>query len=155
MSLLRVTYESAGGIHPNMDFGYALWDKATRRRVEAAALFRAGADTAALDRALCDALRAARRARLTEMAGPEAGAMETACPSWADSIVTLAPSTTPGKAGGLIFVLMPGPHAEGAYALVVPLSAFQAQLAPAYADEFAGAPVKTGEVSDDIDLNVS
>ena len=62
----------------------------------------------------------------------------------------LAPSTTTGKAGGLIFLIGPyqvGPYAEGGYEIVVPQTAFRRLLAPAYADEFAGNPVRTGDVS--------
>ena len=63
----------------------------------------------------------------------------------------LAPSTTPGKAGGLIFLIGPyqvGPYAEGGYEVAIPQSVFRSLLAPAYADEFAGQPPRTGDVTD-------
>ncbi len=45
----------------------------------------------------------------------------------------LAPSTTPGKVGGLTALIDPyvvGPYSEGDYEVTVPASAFQALLAP-------------------------
>ena len=40
-----------------------------------------------------------------------------------------------------------GPYAEGAYQIVLPLSAFQGLLNPPYAGDFSGAPVRTGDVT--------
>ena len=36
---------------------------------------------------------------------------------------------------------------DGAYRIAVPQSVFRPLLNPAYADEFAGAPVKAGDVT--------
>lgn len=152
LSLRRLDYEYAGGAHPNNAYGSVLWDKALRREVGARDLFRRGADLTALDRALCQAINQAKRART---GSSEILTLERsdgwACPRAADTPYVLAPSTTPGRAGGLIFLIGPyvvGPHAEGGYEIAVPLSAFRGLLNAAYADEFDGAPARTGDVTE-------
>ncbi|WP_392354959.1 hypothetical protein V8F63_07760 [Brevundimonas sp. LF-1] len=60
-----------------------------------------------------------------------------------------------GQGGGLTFLLdayAVGPYVEGAYYLTLPLSAFQSALSPEYAGEFAGAPTKAGDVTEDLRL---
>ncbi|MEH6664779.1 MAG: DUF3298 domain-containing protein [Brevundimonas sp.] len=153
ISLQRNSYENTGGAHPNPAYGAVIWDKALKRFVQPAQLFRRGADLSSLDQALCDAVNAARRTR-----NPDAepiGLNETrggwSCPRAAATPFVLAPSTTPGKAGGLIFLIGPyqvGPYAEGGYEIAVSQTEFRTLLAPAYADEFAGAPVREGDVTD-------
>ena len=62
----------------------------------------------------------------------------------------LATGTTPGKAGGITFLLgayQIGPYSDGPYWIALPQSAFRALLNPAYADQFDGAPVKAGDVT--------
>lgn len=144
LSLRRQTYDYAGGAHPNAAYGALLWDKALKRVVEPAQLFRRGADLSALDQALCAAINAAKRER-----SPDAQAVTLdgtggfACPRALQTPFVLAPSTTGGRAGGLVFLISPyvvGPWAEGGYEVVVPQAEFRALVAPAYADEFAGAP---------------
>lgn len=154
MSLQRNDSEYTGGAHPNSGYGAVLWDKALRRIVEPGQLFRRGADLAALDRALCAAVNAARRERSPNSQpitlGGGAGGEGFSCPRAHVTPFVLAPSTTGGKAGGLIFLIGPyqvGPYAEGGYEIVVPQSAFRGLLAAAYADEFAGQPTRTGDVS--------
>ena len=152
MSLQRNDSEFTGGAHPNPGYGAVLWDKALKRIVEPAQLFRRGADLAPLDRALCEAINAARKAR-NPAAEPVTltGGDGFACPRANVTPFVLAPSTTAGKAGGLVFLIGPyqvGPYAEGGYEIAVPQSAFRNLLAPAYADEFAGQPTRTGDVSD-------
>jgi hypothetical protein len=153
ISLQRNSYENTGGAHPNPAYGAVIWDKALKRFVQPAQLFRRGADLSSLDQALCDAVNAARRGR-----NPQAeplGLTETqggwSCPRAAATPFVLAPSTTPGKAGGLIFLIGPyqvGPYAEGGYEIAVSQTAFRTLLAAAYADEFAGQPPRTGDVTD-------
>ncbi len=153
ISLQRNSYENTGGAHPNPSYGAVIWDKALKRIVQPAQLFRRGADLSSLDQALCDAVNAARLTR-----NPNAeriGLNETqggwSCPRAAATPFVLAPSTTPGKAGGLIFLIGPyqvGPYAEGGYEIAVSQAEFRALLAPAYVDEFAGAPVREGDVTD-------
>ena len=133
-------YENTGGAHPNGSMRALTWDKATGRVVPPAELFAAGANMAAADKALCDALTAAK----TERTGrAEFSGEFTACPRLSQLELTLLASTTPGKAGGLTALISPyqvGPYVEGSYEIDVPLAAFRAALAPAYAGEFDGAP---------------
>ena len=72
------------------------------------------------------------------------------CPKAVSTPFVLAPSTTPGKAGGVVFLIgayQIGPYSDGPYRLAVPQAVFRSLLNPAYADEFAGAPVKAGDVT--------
>jgi hypothetical protein len=142
MSLRKLEYEFAGGAHPNTAYSALLWDKALKKVLKPAALFRPGTDFGKLDATLCDALRAAKKKKLGK--DYQADSPDTwTCPKWADTPFVLAPSTEPDKAGGLTFLFSPyavGPYAEGAYEVTVPLSAFQGALAPAYLDDFGGKP---------------
>ena len=153
ISLQRNSSEYTGGAHPNPAYGAVIWDKALKRFVQPAQLFRRGADLSSLDQALCDAVNAARRGRNAD--AEPIGLNETrggwSCPRAVSTPFVLAPSTTPGKAGGLIFLIGPyqvGPYAEGGYEIAVSQTEFRALLAPAYVDEFAGAPVREGDVTD-------
>lgn len=152
VSFRRLDYDYSGGAHPNAAFGAALWDKALRRAVEPRQLFRRGADLTPLDRALCEAINTAKKGRNPDATPVALGdTTGTACPRAADVPFILSASTTPGKAGGLTFLIAPylvGPYAEGSYEIAVPQSVFRSLLAPEYADEFAGAPPKVGDVSD-------
>lgn len=151
-SLAETNVSFTGGAHPNTSFAAVLWDKTTDRRIEPLALFRQGADLTALDQALCDAVNAAQqspaRAPFNEDFTPRSGSR---CPRAIETPFVLEPSQTPGRAGGLVFYFAPftlGPYAEGAYQVVVPQSAFRGLLSPTYAGEFAGAPRRTGDVTD-------
>ncbi|MFN4068773.1 MAG: DUF3298 domain-containing protein [Brevundimonas aurantiaca] len=149
-SLVRTDFEYTGGAHPNTSFSAVLWDKAMKKRLGFADLFRPGADLSGLNKALCDAANAAKQARSpgSETATPD-GKMWT-CPKAVSTPFVLAPSTTPGKAGGVVFLIgayQIGPYSDGPYRLAVPQSVFRSLLNPAYADEFAGAPVKAGDVT--------
>lgn len=154
ISLERLVYEYTGGAHPNTAYGAALWDKALRRPIQPAQLFRTGADMRVLDQALCDAINAAKQERspTEETLTLDGGAGGTwSCPRALETPFVLAPSGTAGRAGGLVFLIGPyvvGPYAEGGYEIVVPQQAFRALIAPAYVDEFAGAPPRLGDVSD-------
>ena len=150
-SLRETSSEYTGGAHGMSGFSGVLWDKTTDRRIEPVTLFRTGADMAALDRALCDAINAARADLVGE---PSTLTMtETtgwSCPRAIETPFVLAPSTTQGRAGGLEFLIGPyivGPYAEGSYQIVVPQAAFRGLLNQAYAGEFAGAPQRVGDVT--------
>jgi hypothetical protein len=150
LSLSRLTSEFTGGAHPNSRYGAVLWDKALKRQVAAADFFRKGADLTALDRALCEAVNVEKRARGSTDAAILGGDGMWTCPRAAETPFVLAAGTTPGKAGGLTFLIGPyqvGPRAEGAYEIAIPAAVFRALLSPAYADEFAGQPIKAGDVS--------
>jgi len=150
LSLKRVDFDYAGGANPNTLTSGLLWDKALKRRVTLAQLFRTNADLTALDQALCSAINAAKRARAPGAAPIAPGGRPFGCPRVADTAFVLTPGTEPGKAAGLTFLIGPyqvGSRAEGAYEIALPLSAFRALLAVAYADEFAGQLAKTGDVT--------
>lgn len=150
VSLKRVDFDFSGAAHPNTVSTGVMWDKALKRMLSPSDLFRKGADLSVLDQALCSAVNAAKRARVPDSTPVVIGGQDFACPLALDTPFILAAGTTPGKAGGLIFLIGPyqvGPYVEGPYEIAVPLPVFRALLAPAYADEFAGQPVKTGDVT--------
>ena len=113
-------------------------------------LFRPGADLSVLDKALCTAANAAKQARSP---GSETATLDGkmwTCPKAVSTPFVLAPSTTPGKAGGVVFLIgayQIGPYSDGPYWIALPQSALRALLNPAYADQFDGAPVKAGDVT--------
>ena len=138
-----------GGAHGNPGFHAILWDRAGQRAVAPADLFRKGADLSKLDRALCDAINAAKAARGGDQAWDpapyrgEQGDGIWVCPVALETPFSLAPGDRTGKAGGLVFLIDPyvvGPYAEGVYTAVVPAAAFSALLSPEWADQFGGAP---------------
>ena len=150
LSLKRVDFDYAGGAHPNTLTSGLLWDKALKRRVTLAQLFRPGVDLTALDQALCSAINAAKRARVPGGPSIALDGRPFACPRVADTAFVLTPGTIPGKAAGLTFLIGPyqvGSRAEGAYEIALPLTAFRGLLAVAYADEFDGQLVKAGDVT--------
>lgn len=145
-SLQETSWTYEGGAHGAATTDGVLWDKVHQVRIEPIALMRAGADLTPLDQALCDAVNAAKRERLRRslVDNPDAGPMDPATQCKAmQTAFALAPGTTPGKAGGLIFRSGSygfGAYAEGGYEIVVPFEAFRSLLAPAWADQFDGAP---------------
>jgi len=151
-SAMRTDFDYSGGAHPNTVATALLWDKTEKRRISPADLFAKGADLSSLERALCDAVNTAKKAR--PGATPVSTKADTwSCPKLKDVAIVLAPGATPGKAGGLTFLLdayAVGPYVEGAYYLTLPASTFQSLLAPAYASEFGGQPLKTGDVTNDL-----
>lgn len=138
-----------GGAHGNPGFHAILWDRQGRREVKPAELFRADVDQTTLDHALCDAINAAKAARGGDQAWDPApyrdqqGEDLWACPAAMETPFSLAPGTTAGKAGGLVFLIGPyivGPYAEGVYTAVVPAAAVSALLSPEWTDQFGGEP---------------
>lgn len=139
VSFRRTWFESTGGAHPNHGSSGVLWDTAARRTIEPAALFIAGND-AAIQKALCDGLKAAKAEK---MPGEDLSQDTWGCPEWRKSKFALTPSTEAGKLGGLTFLFDPyevGSYAEGDYEVTLPWTVFKAVLAPAWAGEFGGAP---------------
>ena len=151
LSLKRVAFDWSGQAHPNTLTGGILWDKALKRRIGFADLFRKGADLTVLDQALCSAINTAKRARVPDSASVTlGGAPGSTCPRASAAEFVLTPGSVPGKAAGLTFLIGPyqvGPYAEGAYEIAVPATAFRSLLAVAYADDFAGQPAKVGDVT--------
>ncbi|HUH09438.1 MAG TPA: DUF3298 domain-containing protein [Brevundimonas sp.] len=151
-SAMRTDFDYSGGAHPNTVATALLWDKTGKRRITPADLFAKGADLSSLERALCDAVNTAKKARPGATPVKVGGDM-WACPKLKDLAIVLAPGDAPGKAGGLTFLLdayAVGPYVEGAYYLTLPASTFQSLLAPAYASEFGGKPLKAGDVTNDL-----
>jgi len=149
-SLKRTDFDYSGGAHPNTLTSGVLWDKALKRTLGPADLFRKGADLSVLDQALCSAINTAKRARVPDSAVVTLGGKDWSCPRAIDTAFVLAPGTIPGKAGGLTFLIGPyqvGPYSDGAYEIVVPAALFRNLLATAYVDEFAGQPAKVGDVT--------
>ncbi len=143
VGLRALWFEDTGGAHPNHGGATLIWDTAANSEVQPKALFRPDADMSALDKAICDAVATAKTHR--EGAVP-LNAM-FACPKWTETVLVLAPSTTPGKIGGLTAIIDPylvGPYSEGDYEVTIPAAAFQAMVAPAYASAFGGAPKSMG-----------
>ncbi len=150
-SLKRVDFDYSGGAHPNTLSSGILWDKALKRRLGLADLFRKNADLGVLDQALCSAINAAKRARVPDSASISlGGAPGASCPRAADTPFVLAPGTVNGKAAGLIFFIgayQVGPYVEGGYEIAIPVTGFRSLLAVAYADDFAGQLLKAGDVT--------
>jgi hypothetical protein len=143
VGLRALWFEDTGGAHPNHGGSSLIWDNVANREIQPKALFRPDADMKVLDKAICDAVAQAK----THRAGATPLNDMFSCPKWNQTVLVLAPSTIPGKIGGLTALIDPyvvGPYAEGDYEVVVPLSMFQALLAPAYAGAFGGAPKSPG-----------
>ncbi len=150
LSLKRASFDYSGGAHPNTLTSGILWDKALKRQIGLADLFRKGADLTALDQALCSGLNTAKRARVPDGASISFESKPFACPRVASTPFVLTPGDTSGKAAGLTFLIGPyqaGPYAEGAYEIVIPATIFRSLLATAYAGEFGGQPIRTGDVT--------
>ena len=151
LSLKRVDYDYSGGAHPNTLSTGVLWDKALKREIGLADLFRKGVDLTVLDQALCSAVNAAKRARAPDSPSLTlGGGGEWSCPRAATTPFVLTPGTVQGKAGGLTFLIGPyqvGPYAEGGYEIAVPTTTFRSLLAVSYIDEFGGQPVRAGDVT--------
>ena len=143
-SLKRVAFDYSGGAHPNTLTSGILWDKALKRQIGLTDLFRSGADLAAVDRALCSALNAAKRQRVPDGTSLTFDSKPFACPRAASTAFVLTPGDEPGKAAGLTFLIGPyqaGPYVEGGYEIPVPATVFRSLLTTAYAGEFGGKPV--------------
>jgi hypothetical protein len=141
ISVKQSWFDDTGGAHPNSGAKGLLWDVIDRREVERSELLRPGADQARLDRVLCDAIKAAKAGRQGAVWDPGAWP----CPKWADSELALAPSAQRNKLGGAMFLFDPysiGPYVEGEWAITVPQAAFRGELAPAWTNDFAGAPAR-------------
>ncbi len=136
-------FDFTGAAHPDHGQLSMLWDPIQDLPVEREDLLRPGADQGRLDRILCQAVRWAETTRQTPGQGAGQDVDDWPCPHWRDSRFVLAPSTTPGKLGGVIFLFDPatvGPYAQGDYTVTVPQALIHADLSPAWASEFAGAP---------------
>lgn len=149
-SLKRTAYDYSGGAHGNTLTSGILWDKALKRQIGLADLFRKGADLTALDQALCSALNTAKRARAPDGPSITFDSKPFACPRVASTPFVLTPGTVAGKAAGLTFLIGPyqaGSYAEGGYEIALPAAAFRSLLTTGYAGEFGGELVRAGDVT--------
>lgn len=149
-SLKRTSFDYSGGAHPNTLTSGILWDKALKRQIGLADLFRKGADLTALDQALCSALNTAKRARVPDGASITFDSKPFACPRVASTPFVLSPGDATAKAAGLTFLIGPyqaGPYVEGGYELAIPATVFRSLLATAYAGEFGGQLTRAGDVT--------
>lgn len=149
-SLKRSSFDYSGGAHPNTLTSGILWDKALKRQIGLADLFRKGADLTAVDQALCSALNAAKRARVPGGGSLTFDSKPFACPRVSTTSFILTPGDTSGKAAGLTFLIGPyqaGPYVEGGYEIAIPATVFRSLLATAYAGEFGGQLTKAGDVT--------
>ena len=149
-SFKRTAFDYSGGAHPNTLTSGILWDKALKRQIGLADLFRKGADLTALDQALCSALNTAKRARVPDGPSLTFDSKPFACPRAATTAFVLTPGTVDGKAAGLTFLIGPyqaGPYVEGGYEIAIPAAVFRSLLATPYAGEFGGQLVKAGDVT--------
>lgn len=149
-SLKRTSFDYSGGAHPNTLTSGILWDKALKRQIGLADLFRKGADLTALDQALCSALNTAKRARVPDGASITFDSKPFACPRVASTPFVLSPGDATGKAAGLTFLIGPyqaGPYVEGGYEIAIPATVFRSLLATAYAGEFGGQLTRAGDVT--------
>ena len=150
LSLKRSPFDYSGGAHPNTLTSGILWDKALKRQIGLADLFRKGADLTALDQALCSALNTAKRARVPGGGSLTFVSKPFACPRVVTTAFVLTPGDASGKAAGLTFLIGPyqaGPYVEGGYELAVPATVFRSLLTAAYAGEFGGQLTKAGDVT--------
>ena len=149
-SFKRTAFDYSGGAHPNTLTSGILWDKALKRQIGLADLFRKGADLTVLDQALCSAVNTAKRARVPDSASISFDSKDFSCPRVATTAFVLTPGSVPGKAAGLTFLIGPyqvGPYAEGGYEIAIPATVFRSLLSVPYNDEFGGQPARVGDVT--------
>lgn len=139
ISVLSETFIDFGGAHPITKLDALLWDAKGRRALDWPALFGAKTPPGPIRAAWRKAASALRFERGLWEAGP----LDAAEARLAETPVTLAPSTVPGKAGGVVFqheAYALGPYYHGPYRVVLPYDEIADLLSPEYAPYFAGAP---------------
>jgi hypothetical protein len=129
-----------GGAHPNSGFSALLWDRRTRRPVEAGPLLGMGA-LARLRPRYCAALAAERSRR--GIAQPADDDIFPRCPAWRDVVLAPADRDHNGRFDTLRILIGPyvaGPYVEGSFELRVGFrSADLAAIRPAYRASFEAA----------------
>ncbi|MEN0653470.1 MULTISPECIES: DUF3298 and DUF4163 domain-containing protein [Hyphobacterium] len=150
VSVLQSWYEYTGGAHPNHGSGSVLWLVPEQRTVGLSELFEDGSEGSPAMTALLDAIRASlieqKSQRLGEYFNADDQGMwlgDLTASAESFGAFTLALSTEPERAGGLIFHFDPyavGAYAEGDYRVLVPQSLFRADLSADWRGVFAGEP---------------
>ncbi|NVO14721.1 MAG: DUF3298 domain-containing protein [Rhodoplanes sp.] len=141
----------SGGAHPNTGVDTILWDTTAKKRVSVRPFFTETADNGPTMTALATLIRTAvakeKKARDADVAA------DPAKDEWLKAIepsllklgpLVPAPSTEPGKSGGLSIHFSPyavGSYAEGLYTVVVPWRDFERFLSPEGRTVFGGTPL--------------
>lgn len=148
ISLAGTFFEFTGGAHGLETTQTRIARISTGDTLDFTAMMRfAQAPSPALVIAACEALKAEKRQRINavEIIGePVVCAGPAANVRLEDASIALAPSTLPGKFGGVYIFFDPytvGAYVEGPYALVISQEVFADDLRPEYRALFAGAPV--------------
>jgi len=148
ISLAGTFFEFTGGAHGLETTQTRIAHISTGDTLDFTAMMRfAQAPSPALVIAACEALKAEKRERIytVEIIGePVVCAGPAANVRLEDASVALAPSTVPGKFGGVYIFFDPytvGAYVEGPYGLVISQEVFAEDLRPEYRALFAGAPV--------------
>ena len=149
VSLYAVEDDYQGGAHPNNTYQALLWDKSANDLVSTGKLFTPGADFRNIDTYVCKQIEAARSKRAgTPISQTGSG---FSCPKFAESLLVLIPSLSEGKIGAIDALYGPydvGSYAEGPYEIRVPQAMLTSILAPEYAGQFGGEPVKDPVLQD-------
>ena len=140
-----------GGAHPNVAFDVLNWDVSRDRHVVFEDIFEdADAARAHMAGVLKNELLKAKRDRLNNASPNDDDILSTWVNPAFDGNVTvferfsIARSTDPGKAGGLIYHFAPyevGSYAEGVYVVGVDYTQFADYISADYADAFGGDAV--------------
>jgi hypothetical protein len=149
VSLLGVSEEYTGGAHPVQHFDTIIANPQTGERLTMPdVLLRERSPSPAMTIGICEALKAAKMKRIgsaTIMDDPIVCVGGNANAKTADAQIALAPSSEPGKFGGVYAYYEPydvGPYAEGGYRLTVQQGVFAEDIRAQYRNLFAGeAPV--------------
>lgn len=149
VSVLRSRYMDQGGAHPNVDYRSWLWRVGDAERAGGLLglgdLFVEGGPGDPFVKAWVSALMDEKRRRLGEQENLFEEDIARAAGALAERPFTLAPSTEPGFAGGIVIHHAPydvGSYAEGGYDVLVPLSAFEGRLSDLGRAVFKGAPAE-------------
>ena len=149
LSLLSEADDYQGGAHPNHILRTLLWDKIAKAEIAPKRLFKAGADFKTINAYLCHQVEAERSKRAGEPISQSGSGF--ACPKFITSRLVLIPVAAGGKVGAIDALYAPydvGPYAEGPYEIRVPQAMLGDVLAPEFADQFGGEPVKERALSD-------
>jgi len=148
ISLAGTFFEFTGGAHGLETTQTRIARISTGDTLNFTAMMRfAQAPSPALVIAACEALKAEKRERINavEINGePVVCAGPSANVRLEDASVALAPSTFPGKFGGVYIFFDPytvGAYVEGPYGLVISQEVFAEDLRPEYRALFTGAPI--------------
>lgn len=152
VGVLRTEYTFTGGAHPNTVVDTILWDGTAGKRISVRPFFAETADNGPTMTALAGLIRTAVATEKKARGGDVAA--DPSQDEWLKAIepsllklgpLVPAPSTEPGKSGGLEVHFSPyavGSYAEGLYTVTIPWRDFERFLSPEGRALFGGEPVK-------------